>query len=225
MRIGNFAVAIPQGQESSTGHVALNHGQTFTLDIRSFTGVRSDAKVEIDGKHVGTWRLPANGHLLLERPAEDTGKFTCYKQDSAEGAAIGLQKDSDLGLVKVTINPEKPRPTLTGGVLRSAGLQGFGGTPKGVSRGCGQSVGMDERKMSWDCEPTSAGMNFSDVEAAGTGLSGKSDQQFGVASSIEYDKNAEVVISLRLAANKEDSGPRPLKAISPLSNPVPEPIA
>lgn len=48
--------------------------------------------------------------------------------------------------------------------------------------------------------------------AGGTGLSGYSNQEFGIADRMELDKDNAVVISLRLVEPK-DTSPRPLKDI------------
>ena len=56
-------------------------------------------------------------------------------------------------------------------------------------------------------------------EAGGTGLSGKSDQEFVTVRALEYDESKQVTIHLRLVATKD--APRPL---FPKSTPIPPPV-
>ncbi len=55
-----------------------------------------------------------------------------------------------------------------------------------------------------------------DFEAGGTGLSGRSDQEFHTVQPLDYDKTGFVRINLRLVCETDE--PRPL---TPVSTPVP----
>src|SRR3990167_10124375 len=98
----NFSVRIPEGRENG-GYVEMEHGKQYSLVLRNDHGVPCDAKVDIDGKTVGTWRIYASGSIQLERPANDDGRFTFYRAGTPEAQQAQLPRGSnDLGLVRVT---------------------------------------------------------------------------------------------------------------------------
>ncbi len=110
--VNEFSVKIPQGNEDASGYTALKHGTKYSIVLRNGKQVRCNAKVEIDGKDQGTWRLDAQEIITIERPAHDSGNFTFYQLDSSESQAIGLDgADPNLGLLKVTFTPEKIQHT------------------------------------------------------------------------------------------------------------------
>jgi len=107
MYLNDFSVRVPGGRESGSGYVELKHGQKYSLVLRNSRNVRCDAKVEIDGQHVGTWRVDANGSISLERPVHDDGRFTFYAVGTREAQQANLNEgSSELGLIKVTFTPE-----------------------------------------------------------------------------------------------------------------------
>lgn len=209
MRLNSFSVRIPEGTEQDGGYIELKHNTQYSLVLRNSREVRCDAKVEIDGKQIGTWRLEADDSIRIDRPAHDTGRLTFYKLGSAEAESIGLQQgDPNLGLIKVTFTPEKISRPLIADVFDNylyrdrprstfsldSTPKTFGGFPKGASRG---------------------------GSAGGTGLSGESSQKFGDASQIKHDLSQQTVIHLRLVGVKDLESPRPLTSFS---TPVPPPI-
>ena len=107
MYLNQFSVRVIGGNEQSGGYVELPHGKKYSLSLRNGRDVRCDARVEIDGKDVGTFRIDASRTIRLERPAHDTGRFTFYKLGTAEAHQAGLEEGNpNLGLVKVTFTPE-----------------------------------------------------------------------------------------------------------------------
>lgn len=188
MRFGHFSLLIPEGREVNGGHVEMPHGKVYTLRLGNHEhSRRCDAAVMVDGKEVGCFRLAGGQTMTLERPAHDTGCFTFFRADSAEGQQAGaanVGKD-ERGLVQVTFRPERQRRPQ--GMLRSVGL-------------C--SIGEREEKTSGSLrglggEPSfSAGQNSAGV----TGLTGQSAQSFYEVAALDYDPSGEVTISLRLVA-------------------------
>nr|WP_063842307.1 hypothetical protein [Hassalia byssoidea] len=192
MELNNFSLSISPGTELSGGYVQLEHNTQYNVVLANKRAMRCDAKLEIDGKHVGTWRLEEYDSIVLERPAHDTGRFTFYKLGSAEASIAGISKeDANIGLVKVTFTPEHQVQTRT--------RTGYSSPP--VTRGTIE-------------EGTTR--SFS---AGGTGLSGESKQQFGNATAIDYDYSQATVIHLRLVARADE--PRPLTPLSnPVPPPI-----
>lgn len=197
MLVNQYSAIIPEGKEDADGYVLLEHGQTYSLTMRNNHSTRCNVRVEVDGKHQGTWRIPAKDAISIERPGHDDGKFTFYRLGSREGNLVGLSKEDSLGLVQVTFTPEKKRPSI----LDEPGL------PKCY---------LESRSSSKERSVTKGG-GFS---AGGTGLSGLSSQSFGNAQKMELDESKSTTISLRLVASKIDE-PRPL---TNCSNPVPPPV-
>jgi hypothetical protein len=111
---GAYELCIPQGLPRDTGHVLMSHRQQYTVILRNRSQLLCDAQVAIDGKVVGCWRIPRNGHIELERPVNDTGRFTFYMLGSKEARQSGLTAADAVGLVTVTFMPERPpRPIQT----------------------------------------------------------------------------------------------------------------
>lgn len=209
--------------EDEHGYVYLQHGDVYRIFLKNYTNENNDVIVEIDGKEVGGWRLGPYQAATLERPADDSGQFTFYEIGSREARQVGLNSiaRTDLGLVKVTFIPEKPKrreiptvDTMSYSCAKGGGMKGgdwsesFSESFSSGSRGGsgGQSVNLNTRS------------------AGGTGLSGQSNQKFGQAGAIKRDYDRQVAINLRLVAKQNDD-PRPLRAVdSTVSNMVPPPV-
>lgn len=101
-----FRVNIPQGNHLPSGHVEMRHQDQYSIGLTNDAREQCDAHVVIDGKHVGTWRIPPCATVNIERPADDNGRFTFYRLHTSDGRRSGLRNDEDLGLITVTFTPE-----------------------------------------------------------------------------------------------------------------------
>lgn len=108
IQLGNFELCIPQGVHLQSGHVRLEHNTHYSLLMKNHSHLDCDAEVRIDGTFVGTWRVRKNTSVEIERPADDTGRFTFYKLGTAQARKIGLSANDNLGLVTVIFMSEKP---------------------------------------------------------------------------------------------------------------------
>ncbi len=109
--VGLYELCIPQGLPRATGHVLISHRQQFSVLLKNRNEMRCDAQVAIDGKVVGSWRIPPHGKIELERPVNDAGRFTFYMLGSKEARQAGISATDAVGLVSVTFMPElPPRP-------------------------------------------------------------------------------------------------------------------
>ncbi len=197
MYLNNFSVRIPEGNETPGGYVELSHNQQYSLVLKNNRHLRCDARIEVDGKHLGTFRIPKHETITLDRPAHDTGKLTFYEIGTVEGNKIGLTRDDpNLGLVKITFTPEKDEvvtPLYDSGIAM-ASMSYSSGAPAVRTR-------------------TSVSHNSSKSRSAGgTGLSGKSNQTFAEAYALDLDYSQQTVIHLRLVSRSND--PRPLTTFS-----------
>lgn len=188
MQLGNYGLYIREGNypvPEQTGYVALSHNTQYTIGLNNYSQLRCDAIVEIDGKHVGTWRLNKNSRIVIERHANEKRLFTFLKRDTQQGDEAGLNKvtKDDMGVVSVLFIPEKKvyRKPYNESLQTYGGDYTKGDFSKGVSRG---GIGGASVRKSFS--------------AGGTGLSGESNQNFGIADEIELDHDNAVKISLRL---------------------------
>ena len=112
MKLADYSVTVPEGDERQSGTIVLEHEQIYTLRIGNEGDRDSDAFVQIDGKKVGTWRVPKRKTITLEHPANDQGRFTFYRLGTPEARAAELAEGPDLGLIEVRFLPGKPKPPL-----------------------------------------------------------------------------------------------------------------
>lgn len=200
MRTGSYTVSITPGNEVEGGYVRMTHDTPYTIALVNHGDEQCDAELKVDGKFIGTFRLPQGGRQVLERPPYDSGRFTFYRSGTTQAAASGVDEVSadKQGVITVTFTPERARPKS---ILRSAPQPDVADDP-------------DDRRR-----------RFGLLAAGGTGLSGHSDQQFVDVESIDRDENRRVVINLRLVEYVAAARPRELQpAPAPLSNPVPPPV-
>jgi len=108
MYLNDFSVRIP-GRKETSGYVELNHGETYSINIKNSRSVRCEAVITIDGKDMGTLLLKPYERVNLERPINEAKKFTFYRINSQEAADSGLNKvdNDELGLISVEFKPEK----------------------------------------------------------------------------------------------------------------------
>lgn len=219
MFLNNFSIRIPQGKEVAGGYVELGHGTHYVLVLANKNAQRADARVEIDGKPVGTFRINAYGTITLERPVHDTGKFTFYEVGSHEANKIGLSRSNpNLGLVSVVFTPEIERPPVVLTVASSY--------PK-VTEWTTMDVSEWSSNASRSAMAASANIHNDQVrtysntshvssrKAGGTGLSGQSNQSFVNVAPLDYDLSRQTTIHLRLVSPSDPSDePRPLTAFS-----------
>lgn len=218
MYMNDFSVRVPEGTERG-GYVELNHNTQYTLILRNNRSERCDAEVSIDGNPIGTFRIAGRNSLRLERPANDDGRFTFYRYGSREANGLPGVSMSKRGVVSVVFTPEKKveyRPFYPvnevkwGNTIRNN--TSFSYTPSSTL-----TAGDDPPLASF----YTASGNMRGLKSGITGLSGQSGQTFIDVERLCYNYKEQTTINLRLAAKRQDGGPRPLTAYS---TPVPPPI-
>lgn len=212
MKLNGFSVFVPEGRNRRDGYIELDHGQHYTLELTNqFTiHTRCDAVVTIDGKRIGTFRIAPWSSITLERSPDDHGRFTAYRLTSREGRASDLHHVSrdNLGLIEVTFKPERipERPRSVTIVMNEQDT--LSSASDGTAE-CYRTLG-----------PISGSTYGNMMEAAGTGLSGYSDQSFRTVPPLTYDTDNITTIRVRIAVVEE---PRPLRSSS--STPTPPPLS
>lgn len=105
MKLQDYEISIPEGSEAD-GYVSLPHNTQYTLRLINHGSRQADVEVFIDGHPVGEWRLRTHAEAIIERPVNDTGKFTFYKLGTEESTDAALHSSDELGLIKVVFKPE-----------------------------------------------------------------------------------------------------------------------
>jgi len=223
MFLNNFSVRVSEGTELAGGYVELDHDTQYSLILKNnYHGRRCDAEVTIDGKHIGTWRIEARGGMWIERPAHDTGRLTFYKSGSKDARKAGLDEVEvdKLGLIEVVFTPEIAWTYVAYNTSLGENVEPSTSPPyQGVSYDDNSSTAGPLRPEQVIASYTvSNSTRKGSLSSGGTGLSGKSNQNFSNAQSIQYDYSAQTTINLRLVTRSHGDEPRPL---TQFANPVP----
>jgi len=213
MKCENYELLIPEGKYKGGGYVVLNHKQQYVIKLVNNNLTRCSAEVCVDGKPIGEWIINGNSSIALERPLNDDGKFTFYKNGTKEfhNTLKDVQK-SDRGLITVTFKQELIRftwpirpnwtigstPNTVGGCFNTfvdntvyhSGIMG-----SSTVNLCSHNTNNKEEKAS--------GFGFS---SGGTGLSGKSDQTFYTVH-FEANNATAVTMSIRLVGKQRRNQP------------------
>lgn len=237
MRVGDFSVevvAVEGGvREIESGHVLARPGQVYKLRLRNHGPLRAVTDISIDGNSVSAGGLLLNAWSVvdLERPihATERGRFTVIAEgNEAVFGADGGRDNPDLGLIEARFRrelptPRRPEPPVTsprwerlefGSPARRMGISSF------------------HRELDAPAQPEiledrpHAPSFGDDVErAAGTGLTGTSDQEFMPVHIGPLESDATVVrIRLVIGSEEAIAAPRPLPgALSTPARPAARP--
>jgi hypothetical protein len=225
MEYNGFRVTVLGGKyETSEGHVAIDHNGKFSLRLhnrhRGPDGcVPCDAEVILNGKPVGTFRVPFGESVTVERPANDTGRFTAYAENSVEAASIGIDRNSnDLGLIEVVFHPGTYKKSIQRVERYDSIPLSYGGMHREVTRGMtSKSIG-GARSYGWSGDAISASycanesMSFDEPLGMGIGLSGRSEQRFTTVEDLDYNESATRIV-LRLIKDINCNQARPITPV------------
>ncbi|MDB4874185.1 MAG: hypothetical protein JWM41_631 [Gemmatimonadetes bacterium] len=212
MRVGDFAVEIVahergQVRELESGHVLARPGQTYRLRLRNFGPLYCVVTVDIDDSCVtgGGLVLEPWGITELERPvdASEDGRFTVIAEgDESVFGPDGGRDNAALGLIEARFRRELP------GHDRRSSLPPVLSVPRTPTRVIPDFSDPPSRYPSptvvsaFDTVRPWSTQGVHDTEntierAAGTGLTGHSDQRFVVIHLGPLEAEATVV-KLRL---------------------------
>jgi hypothetical protein len=185
-----YEVRILGGVEIGDGLVRIQHGTQYSIQLRNDHVTRAVATITIDGKSVGSFVLDSYCPVVIERPVNDTGRFTFYTINTSEArqAELDTVPTEKLGLIQVSFVPE----IVAVLPLRVVSV------PKS-----------DIRSVT--------SVSSAVYDAGGTGLSGMSTQEFTSVVVNELDYSQLTIVYLRLVA--PSTGIRPLSS-GPVSTPV-----
>lgn len=109
MYLNYFSVRIPEGYEDEQGYVHMKHNQIYKIMLRNNRHLDALAKVFVDGKEIGLYFVKNKSNLTIERPLNDDGKFTFYSITSNESKELELEQNDKLGLITVIFTPIKEK--------------------------------------------------------------------------------------------------------------------
>ena len=230
MRIGDFEVSLTSvgaGEliECADGRVLARPGQVYSIRMRNDSDQRAVAHVSIDGLDMteGGLVIGARGAVSLERPVQDGehGRFTVFPEGH-EGALgeDGGRDNPDLGLIEIAFRreikpqrPPQPAPPPRRRVevddldcsrlLESSALH----LPDAIS----ESRSAERCPVDFESEIRSA---------AGTGLTGRSGQDFITVHVGPLEKESTIIrLRLVIGAPSAFQHARPLPGVR--SNPAP----
>ena len=165
------------------GYVSMCDGEQYKILLGNFHPKRCDAQVFIDGKEVGCWRLGPNETVGLERPPNRHKHFTFYRVGTQRAREVGIQTGAfSNGVIRVVFLPEK--------VASPIYLEEFY-----LSIPSGPHMNFAAQSMS---------MTRMQREEGGTGLSGRSKQDYHLAKDLVTDKTKSVSLSIRLVCSRGD---------------------
>jgi hypothetical protein len=242
MRSGDFAVdVVAHGggrlQERESGHVLARAGQVYRVRLRNFGPLYCVVEVNIDGRAVtaGGLVLEPWGTTELERPihGEEDGRFTVVAEgDERVFGPDGGRDNAALGLIEARFRREMPQNDR----LRDVpALPSFRTSARPLP---GQDVPRPSRYPTAPIPSAFRGIvqapspRFTEDDhdgidrAAGTGLTGHSDQRFVPIALGPLEPEA-TVIQLRLVIATEaalaDAAARPLPDHVAPARPAPRP--
>jgi hypothetical protein len=243
VRVGDFGLELvgrdSDLREVDTGHVLARPGAVYGIRLRNFGPLRCVVAVELDGKAVTAGGLVLRPYAVctLERPIDDRehGRFTVVAEgDERVFGPDGGRDNADLGLIEASFRRELPGPqherfTPAESAMPPAipmpessrmqparplhrpphwqnRLSSFDG---GMASSAGDAVSSPMRPRVTESE----GAFDSIQRAAGTGLTGHSDQEFITVTMGSLEAEA-TTLRLRLVIGSEEAitSPRPLRA-------------
>jgi hypothetical protein len=237
MRVGDFSVEVVahhggRVRELESGQVLARPGQVYRLRLRNHGPLRAVVRVDIDGKSVMDSGLVLRPWSVteLERPLRDGehGRFTVIAEGNERVFGPDGGRDNEaLGVIKAAFRRELPaspsrEDDFVDDVLSFNRIAGRSLDPEPSRR-------PSRFSRDWSPPMNAAGAGAPSVDripaqqrriveqeiegAAGTGLSGHSDQEF-VPIHLGPLENEATIIALRIVIGSEEAiaeeAPRPL---------------
>lgn len=231
MRSGDFgveAVAVRGDdiRETDTGHVLARPGAVYAIRLRNFGPLRCVANVQLDGKPVtaGGLVLEAYSLVTLERPVDgaEHGRFTVIAEGNERVfGPDGGRDNPDLGLIEARFRRElpntsrrddpRPLPDFPSLPMPNRTMAPPGWTPPHWNFGARPDISAIASGAGVNQRP-SRSVSEHVERAAGTGLTGHSNQEFTTAF-VGTLESETTVLTLRIVIGTEESfaTPQPTK--------------
>jgi hypothetical protein len=205
-------VRVTNGHELDNGYVEIAHGTQYQIVMRNDRATACDARVTIDGKEIGSFRIWPNSSITLERkPGSDAGRFTFFREGTEEAKQSQVETGSpNNGLISVVFTPERARPIQT--VTWGEPYWYPWWTVNPYEPKVMFNSWVEPRVMSFSADVGGRGSR-----AGGTGLTGHSNQNFSSVGALDYDYSGQTQINLRLICSEQSQ----IRPLSGQSNPIP----
>lgn len=170
-------------------YFAMPHKTYYKIELGNYKDVKCDAKVYIDGEHIGTWRINSFSKIAIERPDKIDRKFVFLEEDTKLAIKSGIESGlHENGLIKVEFIPEK--------VMCD---KGYNDEYSEELDKC-ECKNKDKRSQK---KSMSAEFSMNSYSSGATALGKHSDQTFDSVSAItSIDEANRTIITVRLIAEK-----------------------
>lgn len=242
----------PTVTRNGSDYTVVPHETKYEIELVNDRPVQCDADVDVDGKSVGGFRIPAYSRMVLQRPVHVDQAFVFVKEKTEAAAQGGVQTGaSKNGLITVTFTPDTYRVPARKGPSRGArcpsemslGVDdrcfGFGGMGGNHSRGretlesCSRSMsrggGDPEARQDRDYTPEKKQQLYlpeaakeAPIARGATVLGAKTDQTFTDCPPLTQPDESNKTVINVRLAVQEAYSP--LTAAPPFANPVPAPL-
>jgi len=180
-------------QKHGSNYVGLENGAEYNLFLGNDRNTEAMAEVHVEGENIGTFFIPANQNIIIERPADSSRKFVFVSERDYRASQAGvISGEFTNGLVRVIFYPKKQK-VYSPRVMRSS-------SPR---------LAMQSSRSS---------MSYG---GGATILGDKSYQTFGTKSRFEdseIDWNNKTEITIRLVVKQEYIISKPYVSISNRNN-------
>lgn len=89
-------------------YVGLNNNTEYKIKLSNQRDTICDVDLDLEGKHIGKWRINAHDSIVIERPANISQKFTFFSETSMRADEAGVNVGGrNNGLLKATFYPKK----------------------------------------------------------------------------------------------------------------------
>lgn len=244
MRVGDVSVRlVPVGGgemiEGEDGRVLARPRQVYAVHLTNHSGRRAVAKVSLDGLPVteGGLVLSPGEAMTLERPVKDGehGRFTVFAEGTEEVFGDdGGRGNPDLGLVEVEFRRELEPPPVPVAVPQAPSpprVREFDFPPAPLPAPPGAPVPPSRAPRIWSSASAPAAPGRAAVfregdvaSAAGTGLTGRSEQGFRTVPVGALEETAtRVALRIVIGAPEAFGRARPLPGAERAVPPRPAP--
>jgi len=189
--------------------VLLKEGQKYKLQLTNNYAGRCNCIVTIDGKEIGIFRLEPYSRYTIERPVNDVGYFTFHKDvnDPLNRSNSSNPAVSNKGLITARFVPEgyannrrnKKKQAAPASMDQPGGSIGYSNDDNEYENRKSFSSGAKSKSRS-----TYEILEESKLVKGITKFEGESNQHFTTVVNMPTAENAAVLITLRLAAFRND---------------------
>lgn len=220
-RRNGYALEIEGGRMRPDGYVIMQHGKNYQVVMTNSNHTKCQASLTIDGEHIGNFLINPYQTIHVERPLHRNRKFTFYKSGTHQGNQSGIVSGAyNNGVVEVIFTPAMPDMFKDVVTYKTYICQNSNSSTqlgrKAKQRGYGSSF--------TDCEESTPELSFGaaamSFQEGGTGLSGRSGQQFRSAPELELDNMSSVSLSVRLVSEPSFTSFGTPEPLSPFRRPV-----